>query len=334
MHRSRHDSVLEGARTLLLLALAGCVHPTPPPARPPAEEAAISGEIVLGTDTRLRPLAEGAWLVTTFRSPEEPANALLVAGADRSVLVDTGWSPRQAQQVLAWARDVLGRPIGAAMITGPDPDRAGGASALTDVGVPVFASVRAAALLAERGAPIASTPIEPESIPELHWMFVRIDPDPEAIVAYQRPTRIVFGGSFVDALDAETPGRVGDQDRSGWRAALDLVAASYPDAAIVVPGRGEPGTLELVAHTRALIADCHADAECTVLSEQLESCACCGCTEPRAMLTAAIERERSMQPSCAPICDGVPCPPCPTPDELARLRAVCVRGECALAPAP
>jgi hypothetical protein len=144
----------------------------------------------------------------------------------------------------------------------------------------------------------------------------------------------VFGGRFVDALSAERPSREGDHDLSGWRAALDLVPLSYPDAAVVVPGFGEPGTLALVAHTRMLLAECRSDAECAVTIEELHACACCRCTAPRAMTPAAMERAREGQPSCQPICDGVQCMPCPTPEELARVQAVCDRGECALGPVP
>jgi metallo-beta-lactamase class B len=292
---------------------------------------------VLADDLRVRRLTEGVWMFTAS-SPEgsgEPsANGLVIDAGDHAILVDTGWTGAQARTLASWAERTLGHRITVAMITSVDADRIGGVPALTELGVTVFSSLRTAALAAERGTPITTSPIEPGSIPELHWMWTRIDPYPEAIVAYHRASRTVYGGRFIEERAATQVGR-DDGDRLGWRAALDLVPASYPEAAIVVPGRGEPGTLELVEHTRSLIADCRADDECVVTTEVLESCECCYyCTEPRALTRERIERERSMRLSCEPVCpEDLQCPRCATPEELAALRAVCHRGECEMRPA-
>lgn len=318
----------------LAIGLAACGGGTPAPVAPTEVAAPADDAIRLEDGVTVRAIAEGVWLVTTARAGAPSANAVLVERATDSFLVDTGWSAAQLQRVLAWARDVRARPIAVAMITTGDEDRVGGASALIEAGVPVHASGEAIARCAARGAPIDARPLEPSTIPELHVMLVRIAPYPEAMVAYHGASRTVFGGRFVDALDAARPSRDGDGDLSGWRAALDLIPLSYPDAVLVVPGFGAPGTLALVAHTRMLLAECRADAECAVTIEEFHTCDCCRCREPRAMTPAAMELAREGQPSCQPICDDVQCMPCATPEELARLRAVCDRGECALAPAP
>ncbi|MCB9594691.1 MAG: MBL fold metallo-hydrolase [Sandaracinaceae bacterium] len=312
--------------TVSLSVLVACGNATPPLEEPgpTARE-----RVVLGPGAGLTPIADGAWVFTT-EGPDGSANALLVETEAGSVLVDTGWSASAVEALVDWARG-RGRPLTRALITSADADRSGGARALVEAGVHVFASTATRDQLAAQGDPLAAEPLEDDSIPEVRWMFVRIAPDPEALVAYHAPSRTLFGGRFIDERAAERPSRRGDHDRNGWRAALDLVAESFPDALHVVPGRGASGGLALVAHTRSLLAECDRDADCQVVVESLDACSCCGCAEPRAMTPAAVERAREGQPSCLPMCDDVSaCPPCPTPEERAQLHAVCDRGECTL----
>jgi hypothetical protein len=148
------------------------------------------------------------------------------------------------------------------------------------------------------------------------------------IVAYSAASRTVVGGRL---LEARATGRLRstDVDPPRLRAALDLIAATYPDAEHVVPGRGEPGTLAILEHTRMLAAECRSDDECVVTPEDLSPCACCGCIEPRSMPRTQLEALRSERPDCQPVCDEhLACLPCPAPESLPR--PVCRRGECGM----
>jgi glyoxylase-like metal-dependent hydrolase (beta-lactamase superfamily II) len=314
---------LLGLHAALVLGLSCAPAPTTP-------TVALDAPIAVSESIAARRLSPDAWLLT-FRDAGPSANALLIESGEGAVLLDTGPSAAEAARVVAWARDALARPIAAAMVTSADADRVGGASALVDAGIPVYATGRTVELCAARGASFTATPLDEHSLASVAWMFVRIDPQPEALVAYHAATRVLYGGLFVDAADARAPSR-DDSDRSGSRAALDLVAASFPDAVVVVPGRGAPGDLSLLAHSRSLIAECHDDADCVVIAEDTQACRCCPCTETRAMARATLEALRAQAPSCDPICDSdTQCPACPTADALAHTPVACDRGECTLA---
>jgi metallo-beta-lactamase class B len=307
----------------VIAALALACAPTP--VTPTRAETSIA----LSASTTVRQLTSDTWLITIHGPDTASANALLVTSTESSALIDSGSSAAEAARVITWARDSLARPISAALLTSADEDRVGGVAALTDAGIPVYATGRTVELCATRGAPIVTEPLDATSIPGVTWMFVRIDPFPEALVAYHAATHVLFGGLFVDAADATAPSR-NDPDRLGSRAAFDLVAASYPDAVVVVPGRGEAGDLSLVARSRMLLAECHDDAECVVTAEDLDGCHCCPCIDARAMARATVESLHA-QPRCEPICaSDVQCPACPSADAIAHMPVHCDRGECAL----
>lgn len=288
----------------------------------------------LGPDVSVRCIAEDAWLFTALAPsdhayPRYPANGLAIDRAGDAVLVDTGWTPAQAEVLLAWSAE-RGHPIAAAIVTHSHDDRIGGVPALEVRGVPVFALGQTAELARDHGTPFVHRPLEPDAIAGLAWLFPGSGHAPDNVVVYHPASRVLFGGCFVKALEATDLGNVADADPLGWGPGLRLVEASFPDAAIVVPGHGAPGDRALLEHTFWLTAECHADDECEVTIEPLASCACCGCEEPRALSRAEIERRRAMLLSCDPICDGVPCPSCTPPEVLGAMRAVCRDGSCAL----
>ncbi|HYG70139.1 MAG TPA: subclass B1 metallo-beta-lactamase, partial [Anaeromyxobacteraceae bacterium] len=78
-------------------------------------------ETDLGQRVWVRPVAENVWVIRSV-SPLEgfgdvESNAVLVAGATESVLVDTPATDGQTVPVLAWAEQTLGRPVRHLVVT-------------------------------------------------------------------------------------------------------------------------------------------------------------------------------------------------------------------------
>ena len=65
--------------------------------------------------------------------------------------------------------------------------------------------------------------------------------------------RVLAGGCLVRALTATSMGNTSEADLESWPRAIAALQARYPDVGIVVPGHGEPGGPELLAHTRELL---------------------------------------------------------------------------------
>jgi metallo-beta-lactamase class B len=64
---------------------------------------------------------------------------------------------------------------------------------------------------------------------------------------------VLFGGCLVKSEESSDLGFVGDADLAHWPVAIEAVRARYPDAAIVVPGHGAPGTRRALERTLELL---------------------------------------------------------------------------------
>ena len=215
-------------------------------------------------------------------------------------------------------------------------DRLGGAGALLAHGVPVFATAETIALAERSREPVPDHVLLPGALGEIEWLFPGAAHSPDNLVVFHGPSRTLFGGCMIKALDAASLGNVADADDVSWPLAIDVVRAAFPDPLVVVPGHGAIGGPELLAHTASLLGrdECGVDADCVVSIDPLEPCSCCGCVPPRALgRTAAAERAETAQMSCLPICDHAVCAPCAEQQaQLTALRAACDRGVCVTRP--
>ena len=217
------------------------------------------------------------------------ANSLLVRVADDEVVfVDTPYTPDATQEVLGWLADHWGNPSVVGISTGYHVDNLGGVKTLLDAGYAVHGSSLTARLLGERGEQVRSqllslltSPSDAEyarahaAVPyvapnrlfdaekglTLRFGGERVEvfyPGPshatDNLVVYFSGRRLLFGGCMVKALEADNLGFVADADLRGWPDALERVARRYARAELVIPGHGEPGGMELLSHTRALLS--------------------------------------------------------------------------------
>jgi metallo-beta-lactamase class B VIM len=65
--------------------------------------------------------------------------------------------------------------------------------------------------------------------------------------------RILFAGCAVRALSATSAGNTAHGDIASWLQAMRDIGQRYQSARIVVPGHGEPGGVELIAHTEKVL---------------------------------------------------------------------------------
>jgi len=61
--------------------------------------------------------------------------------------------------------------------------------------------------------------------------------------------KVLFGGCLVKALNAKNLGNTTEADLTAYPKTLKKVKETYPDAKTVIPGHGQPGSLELIDHT-------------------------------------------------------------------------------------
>ncbi|HEY6880774.1 MAG TPA: subclass B1 metallo-beta-lactamase [Polyangiales bacterium] len=230
-------------RFLLLSLLFACT--------PPITSKAPTHEAVPLTE--LRP---GVWMHRSWGISDGvryEANGLLVG----SILIDTPWSPEQTQALLEQAR------VDKALVTHSHLDRVAGIDLLSQRGIASYGLARTQieARAHQRPAPTHAVGEEGELAvgdARVIYFFPGAAHAPDNLVVYVPSQQVLFGGCMVRALDAQL-GNLGDADIKSWQQAIQRVSERFPEATLIVPGHGEPGGRELLAHTRALVDAALAD---------------------------------------------------------------------------
>ncbi|MBZ4420737.1 subclass B1 metallo-beta-lactamase [Myxococcus sp. RHSTA-1-4] len=214
-------------------------------------------EYTVAEDIHVRRLAPGVWLHTTLAGEDfdrYPANGLLIEDGGETLLVDTGWNARHAEQLVAWARDTLHRPVRAAVVTHFHEDRTGGVPALVAKGLPVYGLEDTARLAKERGLPVPPRTFSQEqALGPLELFFPGAGHARDNIVVFHPGSGVLFGGCFVKDGAAKDLGNVADAAVSAWPASLERTRERFPGLQVVVPGHGAPGGPELLGHTEELL---------------------------------------------------------------------------------
>ncbi|NBD14260.1 COR family subclass B1 metallo-beta-lactamase [Corallococcus silvisoli] len=233
---------------LLLLTASATAHSAP---------TASPEEFVLAKDVRVRRIAPGVWLHVTKADKKwggTAANGLLVEDGDASILVDTGWTPRQSKLLLTWARDTLHHPVRAALVTHFHVDRTGGIPTLDAQGIPVHSREDTARRAAAQGNPVPQQRLsDAQDFGPLSVFFPGAGHTADNLVVLHPATRTLFGGCFIRDATGKGMGNLEDADLAAWPASLQRERAHFPDVRIVVPGHESPGGPELLDHTEALL---------------------------------------------------------------------------------
>ncbi|RKG93033.1 COR family subclass B1 metallo-beta-lactamase [Corallococcus terminator] len=240
-------------RTCALLFLLTACATTPSAPTTPQDE------VVLAEDVRIRRIAPGVWMHVTNAGKEwggTPANGLIVEDGDASILVDTGWNPRQAEALITWARDSLHHPVRAALVTHFHMDRTGGIPTLEAQGIAVHAREDTARRATAQGNPVPRSRLsDAQDFGPLSVFFPGAGHTPDNLLVFHPASGILYGGCFIKDASAKDLGNLEDADTTTWPASLQRARAHYPDARVIVPGHHAPGGSELLDHTEALLRE-------------------------------------------------------------------------------
>jgi len=202
--------------------------------------------------------------VTTLEGGRVPTNGLLLETASGSVLIDAGWSVKQAEALLQFAEVRLHRPVVRAIITHSHQDRSGGVAALQKRKLPVLMHTETARLLGVTGTSIET--LRSERVlrigsERLEVFFPGHGHAPDNLVVWLPRQRLLYGGCAIKGGDATDLGNTADAHLKHWASAVSSLQARYASARFVIPGHGTRGDLGLLGHTLALIDAGGRDAE-------------------------------------------------------------------------
>ena len=227
-------------------------------ASPPS---APRGATALQADVFVQPIAPGVWRHVSYkRYPDSgyfPSNGLIVAGPDGALIIDTAWDTKQTARVLDWVEVNVG-PARALLITHAHDDRMGGIAEADRRHIPSYALSETVQRARERGWPPIQHAVT--SVFRLETLGVPGElffPGPAHTVdnatVWLQETQVLAGGCLVRAAAATSMGNTSDADLNAWPRAITMLQERYPRVRLVVPGHGEPGGPELLAHTRDLL---------------------------------------------------------------------------------
>jgi len=247
-----------------LLLAAVVAAPAVPAAVSSPARAVAPGLIDVAPDLQVRPLRPGVWLHTSWKKLEDgtpfPSNGLLVKDGRELLLVDTAWGEGPTSELLRWIDLTLKLPVRRAVVTHFHDDRTGGLSLLAARGVRVYAHPLTLGLVpaADRArltplAGLSSAGGEVSTVGPLEVFYPGPAHSRDNVVVWVPSARVLFGTCATRAADATSLGNVADADVPEWPESIRRVLERYPRAAVVVPGHGDPGGVELLRHTLELL---------------------------------------------------------------------------------
>ena len=191
-------------------------------------------------------IAPNLWLHTTTGMMSGfvfPANGLILERSNGSLLIDTGYTPDQAETLLRWSQKNLASAISLAVATHFHNDRSGGIEGLRNHGVRTLAYPLTRKLASERQMPV------PEPIHDFGTGPYHLNDDCELffpgaghtrdnVVAWFGHEQVLFGGCLLKSKTSGGLGNVADAVIPDWAATVRNVQEHYPVPKITIPGHG------------------------------------------------------------------------------------------------
>ena len=209
----------------------------------------------------LTAIAPGVWTHTTWsvvNNAPFAANGLVIEGARKLLLVDTGWTDSDSQRILGLIGAVSRKPM-ICVGTHAHNDRIGGMGFLNARATPTWTHE-----MTQEDAPARRLPLARRSWRGASKHFDlgarRVEifhPGPahtrDNVVVWDRESRTLFGGCMIRDMSWTSLGNVADANLPAWPASVANLQQRYGARMVrLVPGHGQMGGGELLAHTRAL----------------------------------------------------------------------------------
>ena len=222
--------------------------------------ALVSGLPAAEVKLEVKPLTDGVWLHTSWQTVATwglvPSNGLIVREGDQLVVVDTAWGAEPSRALLAWIDRELKLPVARLIVTHFHDDKLGGWEVFAERGVRIVVSEQTLALAKVTPTAAFETyrllPGEKRTSGTLEIFYPGPAHAPDNVVVWVPAAKLLAGGCAVRAAASGGLGNLSDASVADWSASIARVQTEYPEAKIVLPGHGDQGGPELLAHTRKL----------------------------------------------------------------------------------
>lgn len=209
----------------------------------------------------VEPLAKNYYVHTSYnlyKNQLVPSNGLVVVGDTSVLLIDTAWGSLQTEQLLAWIKQEVKKPVSYCVVTHAHEDRTGGYQVLQQNNIPIIAASQTAALSEELGRPLQGITFARDTTIALAGIQGEVyypgkGHSPDNRVIWFADQKILFGGCLVKSTQASSMGNVADADLQAWPQSIRQLYQKYGAARYVVPGHQQWGGIQLLTHTLELL---------------------------------------------------------------------------------
>lgn len=207
---------------------------------------------------QLLPLSDDVWLHLSYKQVDGfglvESNGVIILSEQGSIIIDTPWTEQDTAELLNWAA-ARGMPVTTSFSSHSHEDRTAGIGLLNSKGIATHASKMTNAILEEQGKPLAKQEITGPTYALAEGVEVFYPGPghaPDNSVVWLAGANILVGGCLIRSAETDSLGYTGDASPEEWGPSVQKVLARYPEAKIVLPGHGLPGTRALLHHTISL----------------------------------------------------------------------------------
>lgn len=217
--------------------------------------------IEINPNLRLIPISDNAFIHESFSQSETygrlGSNGLLLIEQENAFLFDTPMADSVTRQLISYIRDSLKLTIAGFITNDWHGDSMGGLQLIIDAGIPSYAHEMTRTIAREKNLPVPkkgftdSTTIMFGSY-EIVCRYFGAAHTMDNIVVWIPKEKILFADCMVKEMKSRDLGYTDDGDLKEYPKTLKKVRAAFPHAAVVVPGHGKSGGIELIDHTIGL----------------------------------------------------------------------------------
>ncbi|HYH55902.1 MAG TPA: subclass B1 metallo-beta-lactamase [Anseongella sp.] len=182
-------------------------------------------------------------------------NGMIVVNKGEAIVFDTPADSQSSVELIRYLSETMDCSIRAVVATHFHADCVAGLGEFHQNRIPSYASSRTLTLLKSTGDSVVIPQNSFEDILELSaggkTVFAEFFGEghtKDNIVVYYPEENVLFGGCLIKEVNAGK-GNLADANEAAWAGTVKKIKKKYPEAAIVVPGHGEPGGAELLDYT-------------------------------------------------------------------------------------
>jgi metallo-beta-lactamase class B len=217
--------------------------------------------IRISKDIELIKLSENAYIHVSYADYPQfgrlPANGLVFINGGEAFLMDTPVNDTLTKDLVVWLTDSMNLKIVGFVPNHWHNDCMGGLGYLQSRGIDSYASQMTVDIAKTKNLPVPAHGFK-DSIQlqlgdkSICCYFFGAAHSRDNIVVWIPSERILFAGCMVKSLSATDLGNTVDGDLAAYPKTIGKLRDRFSMAKIVIPGHGEFGGLELIAHTLKL----------------------------------------------------------------------------------